>query len=136
MAKTSKPSILDLLAEVSEADLEIIDEKITALTTDIANIQAEIDSLRVVRKTVDVKLHGKPERKKPVRKAKAGATAADKPQGDDDADRNRIYDWLANQGGPCKPGVIDAALGIHHLRVNSLCKHAWFDESIAGFSIA
>ncbi len=138
MAKTAKPSILDVFADATDDDLVTIDERIASLSGDIKKLQDEITALGIMRKTISVKLHGKPERKKPVRKAKTATAppASDKSATDDDADRSKIYDWLADQKGPCKPGVIGAALNIHHLRVNSLCKHAWFDESIAGFSIA
>lgn len=129
----AKSSILDVLNAATETDLEAIDARIAELEAAIQQHEATILSLKSVRRTIDIKLHGKPERKKPVRKVKGDGSQA---KGDDNVDRQRIHDWLSKHGEPAKPGVIGAALGIHSVRVASLCRHVWFEESLAGFGIA
>lgn len=75
MAKDPKPSLVELVAKATEADLASIDEQITAKEAELADatrrIGGELDALKALRKVVDVKLHGKPQRK--PRQAKAAS---------------------------------------------------------------
>lgn len=130
MAK-QEVSIIEAFARATEADLSAIDTEIASRRDQIKQLESEIYGLSVMRKTIDVKLHGKPARKVKAKRAAAPTIASN-----DDSDREKIFDWLSKHGVAAKPGVIGAALGIHHLRVKSLCQHQWFEESLAGFSIA
>lgn len=75
MSKTNS-TIVDLFASAGAADLEAIDAKIADLEARAAAVRGEIDSLRVIRKAIDVKVHGKPARKSPRRKAMPASAVA------------------------------------------------------------
>lgn len=66
MKKSREPSFVDALARVSHADLEEIDrqivEKQQALEDVTRVLDQELDALRLARKVIDVKLHGKPKK--------------------------------------------------------------------------
>lgn len=72
--KDKAPSLIDLLSKATAADLANLDQQIaekeSALAEATKNLEADLASLKALRKVIDVKLNGKPERKKPVRKAK------------------------------------------------------------------
>ena len=67
-AKDKSPSLVDLVAKATEADLASIDEQIKAKESELdeatKRIGGELDALKSLRKVIDLKLHGKPERKK------------------------------------------------------------------------
>ena len=135
MAKAEhKPSIVELIKSATDADLEAIDAEILERRNQIAKLDDEVYALKAMRRTIEVKLHGKPERKKPQRKPQASNQAAAAGE-DNDRDRQRIHDYLSKHG-PTKTGTIGDALGLHPRRVHALCQHDWFEQSLAGFSIA
>lgn len=81
MAKEQKPSLVDLVAKATAADLAVIDEQITARETELAEATAriggELGSLKALRRVIDIKLHGKPQRKtRQPRKAQAPAATS------------------------------------------------------------
>jgi hypothetical protein len=106
--KTSQPTLLDLMARATAADLAEIDQQIAAKETELAEaekrIGGELDALKQLRKVVDVKLNGKPARKKPERKAKAGVSAASSGNGhagNGAGPINRLNDGLAGDIVAC-----------------------------------
>lgn len=74
--KDRTPSLLDLIGRATEADLSAIDEQIAEKQNELDAathaLQADLDSLRQLRRLIDVKLHGKPARKKTQRKGRGG----------------------------------------------------------------
>lgn len=75
--RTEEPDLIDLLAKASEADLAKLDTRITDKQAELdaitMRIGGELSALQSLRKVLDIKLHGKPARKKPERKAKAAS---------------------------------------------------------------
>lgn len=73
---TKQPSLVDLLARASVADLAGIDQQIAAKQADLdaatKKLGDELDALKAIRKVIDIKLNGKPPRK--VRQPKASTT--------------------------------------------------------------
>jgi hypothetical protein len=116
VAKDRKPNLIEVLSTASEADLLEIDDQIAAKEKELAEttkaLEGELAALQYLRRVVDVKLHGKPERKQ--RQAKAKAAPA--PHAASNGDRNEIepmHAALASQivglitkEGPITPEVI------------------------------
>lgn len=70
MAKTATPqtSLVDLLNKASASDLADIDQQIAAKQTELdeatKKIGGQLDSLKAIRKVLDLRINGKPARKK------------------------------------------------------------------------
>lgn len=97
MAKdTAKPSLLDVLEKATTEDLDAVREQ-------IAEHEKQLDSLRAVEKLLNIRINGKPERKKPVRKAAAGNA---EPGGQMQATglAQKILDLVLSRG-PCQPST-------------------------------
>jgi hypothetical protein len=67
---SAKSTLLDAILKADGKELAIIDEQIEEKMVDLRAKQAEIDKLKALRKTVNVLINGKPERKKHEKKAK------------------------------------------------------------------
>ncbi|HWA99414.1 MAG TPA: hypothetical protein VG713_13020 [Pirellulales bacterium] len=118
MAKSNeaqRPSIVELFSQANEADLVDIDSRIAVLEEQRAGIDKQIDSLRTVRRVIDVKLNGKPARvQRQQRKNKTTAVgrpaAQEQDDGSDDLfDRIKVY--LEHAGETSAPKLA-AELGV------------------------
>jgi hypothetical protein len=74
--KTKAPSLLDMLAKAGAGDLAEIDEQIATKQAELDALSKklvdELAGLLQLRKVVNIRVNGKPPRKKPERKAKTG----------------------------------------------------------------
>lgn len=106
MAKELK--VMGVVEAVLQADADAlaeIDSKIGDIEASIASQQREIEGLRMIRRAIDVRLNGKPERKqrqpreKKVKVAEpaSGFEKANR-TGDDEKLSQRIYDLLHAEG--------------------------------------
>lgn len=102
MAK--EPDKLNAVELLAKLDLDEIDARINDLTR-------ELEALHALRKAVDIRQNGKPERKAPVaKKPLAKATASgDAPDGR--TNLGKIYRYLQSSG-PKKAPVIAADTGL------------------------
>jgi hypothetical protein len=93
--------ILAAIDSATGADLDSVDEAIAAL-------DRKRESLAQVRKLIDIKLNGKPERKKPVRKAGAGGAAGSEVT----LQRRRQLAVLLSKAAPLGRDVISQKIGV------------------------
>jgi hypothetical protein len=128
MSKSKETSLVSVLASATADDLADIDASIAEKEQAIKSIEGEIASLRIVRKFIDVKLNGQPQRKKPERKAGGGRKPAPV--------RDAIYDLLAKHDVPMKPATIASQIGAEVGSVYSALKHEWFRQTPDGYEIA
>ncbi|GAA4443040.1 hypothetical protein [Bremerella cremea] len=63
MTATPSPSLVDQICGAGPDELKDIDAKIADLEAKQVNLQNQIDALQKVRRVIDVRLHGKPQRK-------------------------------------------------------------------------
>lgn len=109
---SAKPqSLFEMIQKATAADLEQLDKEIDAKEVVIIGIEAEVNRLKALRKTIDVIVNGKPERKKPEKKSKPGESAAQASYGSADERRAKVAQYLAKHGAS-KPSSIAADLGI------------------------
>lgn len=99
----------------------------------VAEFDKQIDALKVFAKAVQLRDHGKPERKKPVRKAGSG-----KPSGALDA-KDLVFECrqrlLVHR--PSKPGIIAADIGSNAIAVGKAmfaCPR-WFRQTPEGYTL-
>jgi hypothetical protein len=120
MAKTTQPSLVELLKKATASDLSDIDAQITEKQAELdeatKRIGGELDALKVIRKVLDVKINGKPPRAPKGSKNAAKATAACQPVssqvGESPADK---IAKVLKDCGPCRPATIAKKLGGEHL---------------------
>jgi cob(I)alamin adenosyltransferase len=98
----SKVSLLDMILQADGSELDIIDKQIATKQEELDKYQAELDKLKALRKTVNVLVNGKPERKQTVRKVKGSAAAGTHTTRDVSSSaedrRKRIALYLAEHG--------------------------------------
>lgn len=92
--------VLKLAAEIDEAGLD----------AEIAALEAKLKKLKEAKATISVLKHGRPERKKPVRKAKSAAATPSK------TIKQQVIDYLEIQS-PAKPAIIASDLGLGYQSV-------------------
>lgn len=122
-AKQKQASLVDLLAKVSVADLADIDQQIAAKQAELdeANkrIGGELDALKTIRKVIDIKLNGKPARKKREPKAAKAEPVNRLPSangnGHDGTSPVERIRQVLKDCGPCLPATIAKKLGGEHL---------------------
>lgn len=93
----AKLSVVQILKQAGPDDLAEVDAR-------IAELQGELDSLSVIRKALDVKVNGKPERKTRSPSAKGAAIQKGKR-------RAEIIRYLEHAGAK-KPAIIAADTGV------------------------
>lgn len=130
MAKqtTERPDLVAVLRGATAEDKSRIDARIDELTK-------ELESLRIVQKLLDVKLNGKAPRKTPQRKPAVAGTTRAAPGGGKTA-KERVYDYLAAQGRPCKPALIAQDIGLNVTHVYQVLQDTWFEKTEDGYKIA
>lgn len=121
--------LLDVLKGVTQNDLDEIDTKIN-------DLEGELDGLREVQKLVKVKLHGKPERKKPVRRAR---TPKDGDDGDADGDagyekKAKIAAYLSERGAS-QIRDIAAGCGLPPQGLHNYLNCPYFTKSSQGYHL-
>ena len=83
--KSAATELIACLARACADDLGVVDATIAKLEAELATLVADkkkaIDSLRAVRKTIDLAVNGKPARKTPVRKKNLNQRLNDLPSG-------------------------------------------------------
>src|SRR5262245_37426995 len=92
MAKTS---LLEALKTVTADDLAMIDDQ-------IGKLQTELDGLRAARGLINIRLNGRPQRKKPVRRTAAPPPALE------DAHKSvaeQTYELLDEEGSMPIPAI-------------------------------
>lgn len=104
--KPTSPSLVDQILFATEADLQAIDEQITAITDEIAEKQRTVDGFRAIRKAIEIRLNGKPERKKPERSA-GGAVATNDAGGKRVKLIERVYALLMSEGSMPLPAIAE-----------------------------
>lgn len=62
--KPTSTSLVDQILFATESDLQAIDERITAIADEIAEKQRTVEGFRAIRKAIEIRINGKPERKK------------------------------------------------------------------------
>ena len=138
--KDTEPDLIDLLAKASAADLAKLDARIADKESELAAVAAriggELESLKSLRKVIDVKLNGKPARKKPERKAKSAAATTFTQPSENGTVRDRIYDYLSKQDRPVRPALIAVAVGCSEPSAYAAVKHEWFRKTPDGYEIA
>jgi hypothetical protein len=137
---TSGADLIDAFANAGEGALEELDRRIVELTK-------ELDTLRVVRQAVHIRIHGNPKRlpktkKKETTASSGSATPADSHSPDGrskgqitEHHREQIFQLLANQG-PLKPAEIADRLNIPPGSMHHLLAHEWFSKVPKGYTIA
>lgn len=121
-----RQSLLDALDQVTEKDLADLDQQ-------IAETRRRLEALQVCRKIAEVKIRGKPIRANPG--SKPGKKKAPPGSGQDDADRRKIVQLLAEKGA-MRPATIGQELKIGFERVGDLVTdHPWFIKTQQGIHI-
>jgi hypothetical protein len=130
MAKAAeKPSLAEMVANATGKDLDDIDARITDLQAEIADRQKEIDGLKLIRKSIDWRLHGKPKRKQAQRKPKPTVEAkGDEGDKGDTQMRERIYDLISREG-TLPVAAIAQRLGVRAAAVGTSIHFCdWFER--------
>lgn len=94
---TPPPSLVDQILFATEADLQAIDDQITAITDEICEKQKTVDGFRAIRKAIEIRINGKPERKK-----REPGDGTPKPQVTD-----IIFDLLTKEGSMPVPAIAE-----------------------------
>ena len=130
MAKrTSAAALLEQLEACGEATLAELDEQIAAEEQQLAELtskrEAKIAALKSVRKVIDVKVNGKPARKKPQRKAEGEEGTGEKTL------KERLYDLIVEKG-PLRPAEAARELDCTASGISSTLKCGWFEKNDDG----
>jgi hypothetical protein len=146
--KASAEDLLDLIEDCTAATLEELDGKIATLEKQrdetLAKLDRTLEALKSVRKIVNIKLHGKPPRKKPVRKKKgegqeeqeSGARSQESEDGGEDSLVDRIFN-IVHEKGPLGYAQIGNHLGVHHTSIrHAVNRSTWFEVNAGVVSIA
>ena len=96
------------------------------ITERIGGVARELESLRAVRKLLNVRLHGSALGKS--KRGRAGETNCEER-------RDKIYDFLA-ENEPCLSRTISESLGIPSGTMTALMRHEWFQKTPEGWVIA
>ncbi len=122
MAKES-PTLLDMVNAATADDLAQIDQKITSAEADlsqtVAKAEAEIASLKSLRRVIDIKINGKPARKK--REAKASSPGEPAAGASGSNGQVLLIDrvmFVIKQHGPTFPAGIGRKLDVTEAAVN------------------
>lgn len=94
------PSLIDQILFATEADLQAIDEQIAAITDEIAEKQRTVDGFRAIRKAIEIRINGKPERKK--REPREPGDDTPKQQLSD-----AVFDLLTKEGSMPVPAIAE-----------------------------
>lgn len=130
-------ALLELLGKATAADLAEIDQQ-------IAEHQVEIDKLWAVRKLIDVKVNGKPERKaRATRKAGESKPSANGvtsiPSGASSGElminRRKAIAKLLGKEGPQRSGVICNRLDIPSGSITGVMNSDWFNLTDNGYRL-
>lgn len=148
-ATIAAPTLVEVFQNADGEQLAAIDAMIAQLKGEQQKIQQTIDGLAQIRKALDVKINGLPQRKprgaqtpkaakSPQVTAPAAAAAALKRIDDDEDDAllTRIHDYLSRQTEPKSLTVIATALGVDGRTIMHKVKHPWFLQTSLGFEIA
>lgn len=108
-------SLLQAFAEAGEPELAEVDQQIDKL-------EAELETLRVIRRAIDIRLHGKQKRRSPTKKRDQ------KPSSDDASIAGKVHDYIFKHG-PALAGVIAKSLGCSPQAVGVAAKQSgWFEQ--------
>lgn len=136
---SAKNALFELIQKASATDLQEIDEHIDGLQAEVDKAQEDIDRLRSLRKTIDILVNGKPERKK--RESKPGSSKSPPPnistRNQDlpvSKRRELIARYLA-KNGPASPPDIAEALDLEKQNIHFLLNHEAFAKSGQGWNI-
>jgi hypothetical protein len=115
------PKIVETLTSATEDDLAAIQSAIAELETElnatISEKRKTIDALSAIAKVIDLRLHGKPARKKMQRRSKSAPPVPGESQAVDELDeaprklRDDIYDLIFKEG-PMPLPAIAASLNV------------------------
>jgi hypothetical protein len=116
-------NLLDALDGATEEDLKTLDREIDAQSR-------RLESLRACRKVLQLKLVGRPERKKrqPTEPGQNGG-------GTTKNNRQKMAEYLIHSG-PTKPLVLADACGLDHRGVSGLLNHPWFERKGDGVTLS
>lgn len=131
MAKAAdKPSLLEVLDQATEEDLG-------QLRTEISTAQKRLDAMRAAEKLLNVKLHGKKERAKPVPskpRAQAPAGNGTPTTGSTDC-RNRMAQHLL-KNGLVRQTVLAEACNVSQSYASTVLDHPWFQKTAEGVCLS
>lgn len=94
------PTLTEQILSATQADLDSIDETIQKLVDEIAEQERSVDGLRAIRRAIEIRLHGKPERKK------REASTADNGQVKESL-ADVIHDLLQKEGSMPVPAIAE-----------------------------
>ena len=128
----AKASVLDILANATEKDLdEVIERRKT--------LQREADALGVLERALDVKLNGKPERAKPGPRKQAtvggGEPAAAAGRGTAFMEYRRKAAQHILKNGRTKQALLCHAAGIPSGSSTAVFDHEWFQRDPDGIGL-
>ena len=132
MPKTQKPTLLQALNGASVKELNDIGEQ-------IADLEKQLDTLRLVHKLLDVRINGKPERKAPVRTAKKMMAEAPAKWTGGRERSNEVSSQVANvvaylrKVGSAKPAIIASDCNIPAGSIYNVLAKAEFQKGLEGF---
>lgn len=116
----AKLLLLDALSQAGENDLAAID-------AELVQLGKRVDMLTQARKLLDLKINGKPERKKPTPRAKPASTGG--------GSREQIGKYLLHRG-PTKVALIAMDLKMTPATVYNAVDHAWFTKTPEGIALS
>lgn len=122
MARLTKSSdLLGLLEKVTEKQLADVRAK-------VAEAMKALKSLQALERLMDVKLHGKPERKK----RRAGKDAEHPAM---KGHRVKAAEYLAHAGTPVRQSVLADAVGCPAGSAAACFSHPWFTKGFDGIEL-
>lgn len=114
-AKPQTAPLFEMIQKATAADLAQLDEKIEAMQATARQHQGEIDRLASLRKTINILVNGKPERKKNEKKAPKATPGGG--NSDSLSDRRIKIAKLLSKHGATKPAQLASDLATSQANV-------------------
>lgn len=130
---TAKPTLLDLVLTADGKELEVIDKKIAEKQAIVDEAQGEVNKLKALRKTIDILVNGKPERKK--REAKKKSAKFPPPSADvtnSAEDRRKRIALYLNEHGATRVHELAIQLKEEIANVNYSVSNGYFTKTERG----
>jgi hypothetical protein len=121
--------LLDAIQRAGADDLQAVTER-------IADLEKELEGLRVIEKAIAAKLHGKPKRAPRRTPAKNSEADGAPPKSTIETQRDQVYELLTKVGGPLTQLELCRRLEIPRGSTTAVVSHDCFDKTPAGIRTA